>query len=67
MEKQFVSLQPSEQGLLAAATRIYAAYIVSGQVAEGQEDGWRARAIREAVWIAQQVEDSVSADDEIRS
>ena len=67
MEKQFVSLQPSEQGLLAAASRIYAAYIVSGQVAEGQEEGWRTRAIREAVWIAQQVEDSVSADDEIRS
>ncbi len=67
MEKQVVSLQPSEQGLLAAASRIYAAYIVSGQVAEGQEDGWRARAIREAIWFAQHVDDSVSADDEMRS
>ena len=67
MNKTAMTLQPTEQALVAAAARIYSAYIVSGQVAEGQEDGWRARAVREAVWIAQRVDEAVAADDEIRS
>ena len=67
MDKTTITLQPTEQALLAAATRIYAAYVVSGQVADGQEDGWRARSVREAVWIAQQVDEAVLAEDEIRS
>lgn len=67
MERTALTLQPSEQAVVAAASRLYAAYVISGQVAEGQEDGWRARAVREAIWIAQRVEESVSADDEIRS
>jgi hypothetical protein len=67
MEKPTITLEPSEQTIVAAASRLYAAYVVSGQVAEGQEDGWRARAVREAVLIAQQVDQSVWADDEIRS
>ena len=67
MDKTTMTLQPTEQALLAAASRIYAAYVVSGQVAEGQEDGWRTRSVREAIWIAQQVDDTVLADDEIRS
>ena len=67
MDKTTITLQPTEQALLAAATRIYAAYVVSGQVADGQEDGWRARSVREAIWIAQQVDEAVLADDEIRS
>ena len=67
MDKTTITLQPTEQALLAAATRIYAAYVVSGQVADGQEDGWRARSVREAVWIAQEVDEAVLADDEIRS
>jgi hypothetical protein len=67
MDKTTITLQPTKQALLAAATRIYAAYVVSGQVADGQEDGWRARSVREAVWIAQQVNEAVLAEDEIRS
>lgn len=67
MEKTTMSLQASEQALVAAASRLYAAYIVSGQVGEGQEQGWLERAVREAVSIALQVEDTVSADDELRS
>jgi hypothetical protein len=67
MDKTTITLQPTKQALLAAATRIYAAYVVSGQVADGQEDGWRARSVREAVWIAQQVDEAVLAEDEIRS
>ena len=67
MDKITITLQPTEQALLAAATRIYAAYVVSGQVADGQEDGWRARSVREAIWIAQQIDEKVLADEEIRS
>jgi hypothetical protein len=67
MDKTTITLQPTKQALLAAATRIYAAYVASGQVADGQEDGWRARSVREAVWIAQQVDEAVLAEDEIRS
>jgi hypothetical protein len=67
MERTSLTLQPTEQALLAAATRLYAAYVVSGQVAEGQEDGWRARAIRESVWMAQQIEESIHSDSEKRA
>ena len=67
MERTNLTLQPSEQAVVAAASRIYTGYIVSGQVGEGQEEGWLARSVREAIWIARQVEDTVLADDEIRS
>ncbi len=67
MQRAILTLQPSEQAILAAASRLYAAYVVAGQVAEGQEDGWRARSVREAVMIARLVDDTVVADDEVRS
>jgi len=67
MERTNLNLQPSEQAVVAAASRIYAGYIVSGQVGEGQEEGWMARAVREALWISRKVDDTVLADDEIRS
>ena len=67
MDKTTLTLQASEQALVAAASRLYAAYIVSGQIGEGQEQGWIERAVREVVSIAQHVEDTVSADDELRS
>jgi hypothetical protein len=67
MERTVLTLQPSEQAILAAASRLYAAYVVSGQVAEGQEDGWRARCVREAISIAREVDERIVADDEIRS
>ena len=67
MGRTNVTLQPSEQAVGAAASRIYAAYIVSGQVGEGQEEGWLARSVREALWLSRKVDDTVMADDEIRS
>jgi hypothetical protein len=65
MEKSSLTLQPSEQAVLAAASRIFAAYIVSDQVREGQEQGWLQRALREAVWLAQHADDKITADDEM--
>jgi len=67
MERIPISLEPSEQALLAAASRIFSAYVASGQVAEGQEDGWRARSIRDALWLAQRIDETVAADEEVRS
>jgi len=65
MEKSTLTLQPSEQAVIAAASRIFAAYIVSDQVQEGQEQGWLERALREAVWLAKHADDSVTSDDEM--
>ncbi len=65
MEKPTLSLQPSEQALVAAASRIYSAYIVAGMVAEGQEQGWMTRAIREALWIAQASDEATRVDEEV--
>jgi len=65
MEKPTLSLQPSEQALVAAASRIYAAYIVAGMVAEGQEQGWMTRSVREALWIAQASDEAVRAAEEV--
>ena len=63
--KKVLELQASEQTLVAAASRIYAAYVVSGQVREGQEEGWLARSLREAVWFGEHVDDSVIAEGEM--
>jgi hypothetical protein len=65
MEKSSLNLQPSEQAVVAAASRIFAAYIVSGQVREGQEQGWLARSVREAVWIATHADDVITSEDEM--
>ena len=65
MEKSTLTLQPSEQAVVEAASRIYAAYIVSDQVQEGQEQGWLERALREAVWLAQHADNRVTSDDEM--
>jgi hypothetical protein len=65
MAKPYISLQPSEQTITNAASRIYAAYIVSGSVTEGKEDAWIERSIREAVRIAQVTDSSLQADKEL--
>ena len=50
-----------------AASRIYAAYITSGKVAENSEDEWIQRSIREAVKMAVATDSAVVSDDEIDS
>lgn len=58
-------LQPSETAVLHAASRIYAAYISSGQVADGQQVAMMQRAIEEAYYLATAVDDVVLSDDEL--
>lgn len=67
MEKAYVKLQPSEIAITQSAAQIYAAYITAGRVSEGEEDAWMDRSINEAVRIAQAVDRSVIAEDEVDS
>ncbi|MEE2641085.1 MAG: hypothetical protein VX768_10705 [Planctomycetota bacterium] len=62
-----IKLQHSESVVLHAASRIYAAYISSGQVVAGEEDQWMARSIREAIKLAVATDDAVVSDDEVES
>ena len=65
MGKKHFRLQHSESVVVHAASRIYAAYIASGRVADGEESRWMERSIREAMSITQAVDDSIISDEEI--
>jgi hypothetical protein len=65
MAKKHFKLQHSESVIVQAAAQIYAAYIVSGRVAEGDEAKWMKRSIKEAVMIGQATDDTIISDDEI--
>jgi hypothetical protein len=65
MTKPVLSLQPSETALLHAASRIYAAYIASGHVTEGNEDDMLDRSLAEALKLAQLAEEAVQSDREL--
>ncbi len=61
----YISLQHSESIVTTAAANIYAAYIMSNRVTEGEEDQWMTRAVEEAIWIAQRTDASVQSDGEM--
>jgi hypothetical protein len=65
MTKQHLKLQRSESVVIQAAAQIYAAYIASGRVVEGQEPQWMQRSIQEAMMIAVATDDAVISDEEI--
>lgn len=65
MAKISLSLQPSEAVVVQAASVIYAAYVEAGRVADGQEQEWMGRAVREAIWIARAADDSIRSDTEM--
>ena len=64
-EKLKLSLQPSEAIVVTAAATIYAAYIVAGQVAKGEEAKWRDRSIQEALEIAHSTDNLAQSDNEL--
>jgi hypothetical protein len=59
-----ISLQPSEQSLLAAASRIFAARIVAGQCSSDNEVAEMKAAIVRAIQMARIIDDQVRADAE---
>jgi hypothetical protein len=65
MQKTSLSLQPSEAVVVRAAAAIYAAYITTGRVADGKEQEWMQRAIKEALWIARTTDDMIHSDNEM--
>ncbi len=64
-KKNHFKLQKSEAVIVRASSEIYAAYISSGRVEEGQESAWMKRSIREAITIARWVDDAVISDEEV--
>lgn len=67
MSKKHISLQHSESVIVQAAAQIYAAYISSGRVSEGEEAQWMRRSIKEATMISQAVDDAIISDAEIEA
>jgi hypothetical protein len=66
MDKPFyISLQPSESVIVAAAANIYAAYLTSNHVVEGEEKTWMQRSIDEAIWIAMRTDEMIQSDHEM--
>lgn len=51
--------------MLAAAANIYAAYIATSRVSDGQENEWMDRAISAAFRMTRVIDSSVQADKEI--
>ena len=65
LAKTSLSLQSSESIVIQAASTIYAAYIRTGNVAEGDEKKWMQRAIREAIYIAKTTDTNIRSDHEM--
>ena len=63
MTKPDITLEPSKGVVSEMAAQIYSAYIIRGDVQEGEEDQYMQRSIREAVRIAKTVERSVETED----
>ena len=59
-------LQPSESVVAHVASRIYAAYVVSGKVSAGEESRWLRRALDQAIELCRATDDAVSSDDEMQ-
>ena len=65
MNKTYLTLQGTEQALVNAASTIYAGYIQSGRVSEGEEANWMKRSVNEALAIARAIEDLTIAEGEM--
>jgi hypothetical protein len=60
-----LKLQHSESVVLTAASQIYAAYITSGKVSDGDEDKMMAKSIREAIKLAVATDEAIISDAEL--
>jgi len=65
MNKPYMSLQPTEVALLNAASRIYSARLLSGQVANGAEHEAIKTSVTESMDLARLIDESVMADKEL--
>ena len=67
MEKSYFNISVTEGTVVQAAAQIYAAHITAGHVAEGEEDAWIQRAVRDAIVIARTTDDAVVSSEEVDS
>ena len=67
MEKSYFNISATEGAVVQAAAQIYAAHITAGHVAEGEEDAWIQRAVRDAIVIARTTDDAVVSSEEVDS
>ncbi len=58
-EQHYVDLQVNERTLVHAASAIYAAYVSSGRIPEGEEKEYLSRSVDEALGIASRIEELV--------
>ena len=65
MNKPYMSLQPTEVALLEAASRIYSARLLSGQVADGAERDALKTSVIESFDLARLIDEGVMADKEL--
>lgn len=65
--QRYFSLKPSEMAVYEAASRIYAAYIASGQKNDANQRDLMRLSIKEAIGIGMAVEDRVQSDDELEN
>ena len=61
----YFSLQPSEKAVYEAASRIYAAYVASGQKNDANRRALMRLSIQEAIELGLAVEDRIQSDDEL--
>ena len=65
MKKVKISLQATEGQIFETAGQIYAAYVAAGKIMGGQEQQWMDRAAREAIQLAQLIDQLVQSDNEL--
>jgi hypothetical protein len=56
MTKPYLNLPASQTAVMLAAAQIYSAYIISGQVKEGEEKQWMKRSLKEAMSFAKTID-----------
>jgi hypothetical protein len=62
MTKPDIKLEHGKGVVSEMASRIFAAYIIRGEVKEGEESSWMERSIREAVKIAKTIDASIDTE-----
>jgi len=63
-QQSYQSLQWSESVIIAAASRIFAAYIAKGRVTDSNEEEMILKAIQTAIRMADKTDAMVKSDDE---
>ena len=64
MARHYLKLQPSESVVFEAASRIFAAYVASGKVAEDSKQHYIEESVDTAIQIAKRTDKLILSEDE---